>query len=56
MTTKILCENPRCRHIDQVHDDHGCVMLGCLCNHLELTKPVEPIRPTPEFFYESQAA
>jgi hypothetical protein len=59
MMTKIICQNPRCRHVDQVHDENGCVMLGCDCPRLELGPPPvdsKLILPKREFFPVEQAA
>lgn len=59
MNTKIICQNPRCQHVDQVHDANGCVMLDCDCSRLELAAslvPSLPAIPTREFYTVEQAA
>lgn len=33
----MICLNQNCRHVEAVHDEYGCLMLGCPCGRMRLS-------------------
>lgn len=57
---QLRCKNPICRHVEDFHDEHGCLIYGCECGRMEFPMPVQvsPRKPRTEQVreYAEQAA